>query len=91
MFNLLSGCNSVAQLATNQEKYYPHMHPTDYHYLTKLDDECQYAAARCAMGEKVCMYSKSALSGVESMNKANLAARQRTGIDIINAMILILK
>jgi hypothetical protein len=67
------------------------MHPTDYHYLTKLDEECQYAAARCAMGEKVCMYSKSALSGVESMNKANLAARQRTGIDIINAMILILK
>jgi hypothetical protein len=91
MFNLLSGCNSVAQLATNQQKYYPQMHPTDYYYLTKLDDKCQYAAARCAMGKKVCMYSKSASSGVESMNKANLAARQSTGIDIINAMILILK
>ena len=37
------------------------------------------------------MYSKSASSGVESMNKANLSARQRTVIDIINAMILIVK
>lgn len=91
LYNLLSGCNSVAELEMNQQKYYPQMHPTDYHYLTKLEDECQYAAARCAMGDNVCMYSKSSLSGVESMNRANLPARQRTGVDIINAILLILK
>ena len=74
LYNLLSGCNSVAKLEMNRQKYYPPMHPTNYHYLTKLEDECQYAAARCAMGNNVCMYSLSASSGVESMNRANLPA-----------------
>ena len=71
LYNLLCGCHSVAQLETNKAKYYPQMHPTALHYLTKLEDKCQYPAARCAMGENICMFSKSALSGVESMNRAN--------------------
>jgi hypothetical protein len=57
----------------------------------KLTDECQYPAARCAMAENICMYSKSASSGVESMNRANAIARQRTAVDVLNAMILLIK
>ncbi len=57
----------------------------------KLTDECQYPAARCAMAENICMYSKSASSGVESMNRANTIARQRTAVDVLNAMILLIK
>jgi hypothetical protein len=66
------------------------MHPTNLHYLTKLPDRSQYPAARCAVGDNICMFSKSALSGVESMNKVNQLAQQRTAVDILNAVIVIL-
>jgi hypothetical protein len=50
-----------------------------------------YPAARCAMGNNICMFSKSASSGLESMNKANQLAQQRTAVDILNAVILLIK
>ncbi len=71
MYNLLSSCNSVKQLKNNKSKYYDKMHPTNLHYLTKFPDRSQYPAARCAMGDNICMFSKLASSGVESMNKAS--------------------
>ncbi len=67
------------------------MHPTDLHYLTKLPDRSQYPAARCAMGNNICMFLKLASSGVESMSKANQLAWQRTAVDILNAVILLIK
>jgi hypothetical protein len=91
MYNLLSSCNSAKQLENNKTKYYDKMHPTNLHYLTKLPDRSQYPAARCAMGNNICMFSKSALSGVESMNKTNQLAQQRTSVDILNAVILLIK
>jgi hypothetical protein len=91
MYNLLCGCDYVAQLERNKEKYYPQMHPSALNYLTKLEDKCQYPAARCSMGDTICMYSKSASLGVESMNRANNLARQRTAVDILNALILLIK
>jgi len=67
------------------------MHLTDRHYLTKLSDETQYTVVRCAMGENICMFSKSASSGVESMNRANQLAQQKTAVDILNWIIMLLK
>lgn len=67
------------------------MHSTDMHYLQKLPDECQYPAARCNMGNGICMFGKSALSGVESMNNVNSIACQRTAVHILNDIILLLK
>ena len=67
------------------------MHPTDSFYLQRLPDELQYPAARCAMNNAVCMYGKSASSGVESMNNANQLARQKTAVDVLNAIMLLLK
>jgi hypothetical protein len=90
MYNLLSSCNSVKQLENNKAKYYNRMHPTDHHYLTKLPDRSQYPAARCAMGNNICMYSKLASSGVESINKANQLAQQRTAVDVLNAVIILI-
>ena len=43
------------------------------------------------MADNICMYSKSASAGVESMNRANAVARQRTAVDVLNAMILLIK
>jgi len=91
LYNLLCGCHSVAQLESAKTKHYPGMHPTSLRYLTKLADERQYPAARCNMADNICMYSKSASSGVESMNRANAVARQRTAVDVLNAMILVIK
>jgi hypothetical protein len=34
MYSLLCGCDSVAQLERNKEKYYPQMHPLALNYLT---------------------------------------------------------
>jgi hypothetical protein len=91
MYNLLSGCNSVEHLKYNKQKYYPDMHPTNLHYLTKLPDKVQYGAARCAMGLRICMYGKSPWLGAELMNWANNLARQKAAVDILNAAILLVK
>ena len=88
---LLGPCNLVMQLEQAKVKYLDKMYLADRHYLKKLDDECQYPAARCTMGGNICMFGKSASSGVESINGANQLARQRTAVDILNAVILLLK
>jgi len=81
----------VAQLEACKTKYYPEMHPSAVNYLAKLNDDQQYPAARCAMGDEICMYNKSASLGVKSMNQANSVARERTAVDVLNAMILHVK
>ena len=91
VYNMLSSCHNLERLERLKEKYYPHMHPTDAYYLQKLPDNVQYPAARCAMDDDICMYGKSASSGVELMNNANQVARQKTTVDVLNAVILLLK
>jgi hypothetical protein len=49
MCNLLSDCNTKVQIDGNREEFLQQMHPTGVHYLTKLKDESQYAAARCSV------------------------------------------
>ncbi len=58
------------------------MFPTDRHYFFNIAEEMQFSAARCAQGNSVCMYSKTASSGLEAMNKANEDIRHRTAMDI---------
>jgi hypothetical protein len=67
------------------------MHPTNHHYLFNIADEMKFPAARCAQGNSVCMYGKTASSCVESMNRANDDIRQRTAVDILNAALILLK
>ncbi len=51
----------------------------------------QYPAVRCAQGENICMYSRTASQTVESMNQANMSIREQTAVDPINAIILFLR
>ncbi len=67
------------------------MHPTDKHYLFRIPEEMQFPATRCAQGNSVCMYGKSASLGVEAMNRANEDIRQKTAVDILNATLILLK
>ena len=91
VYNMLISCHDLHTLGRRKTKYYEHMHPTDKYYLQRLPDEIQYPAARCAMDDGVCMYGKSASSGVESMNNANQLAQQKTAVDVLNAIMLLLK
>jgi hypothetical protein len=67
------------------------MHPTDHHYLFNIANEMQFPAARCAQSNSICMYGKSASSGVESMKRANDDIPQKTAVDILNAALILLK
>jgi len=43
------------------------------------------------MGDNICMFGKSASSGVEAMNCENKLARQKTAGDVLNGVILLMK
>ena len=88
LFCRLSACNNMQQLKAEEQKYIEQLHPTDRHYLTKVPDEKQYAAACCAMRNDICMYGRSASSGVEAMNRANKIVHEKTAVDMLNAAIL---
>jgi hypothetical protein len=75
----------------HRKKYEDKTFPTDHHYLFNIAEEMQFPAARYAQGNSVCMYGKSASSGVEAMNRANEDIRQKTAVDILNATLLLLK
>jgi hypothetical protein len=91
MYNLLVGCKSFTSLSVTRKQYVEKMHPTDNHYLFIIPEKMQFPATRCAQGNYVCMYGKSASSGVEAMNRANEDIRQKTAVDMLNATMIILK
>jgi len=91
MFNLLSDCNTVAEIQQMKEKYYPMMLQKDVMYLESVDDEEQYAAARCSMSDHVYMYQRSSSQTVEAMNSANKRMRVRGSVDVANSTMLLMK
>ena len=90
-YNLLDGCKTVAAINHHSEQKMPGLYPTNHHYLSKLPNEAQYPAARCAMSDDVYMYGLSASSGLESMNHANMPVRSVSVDDALNACILMLR
>jgi hypothetical protein len=91
MFYLLSSCGSVQNIEMLKEKYLNDMYPSDHHYLLSVPDESQFCAVRCAMTSNAQMNGKSASSGVESMNGANINVRKKTAVDALNAILVLLK
>jgi hypothetical protein len=91
MYNLLMGCKSVASLSATRKQYKEKMYPTVHHYLFNIAEEMQFPASKCVQGNSVCMYGKSASSGVETMNRANEDIHQKTAVDIFNATLILLK
>ena len=83
------------KLATNidQEKYEHagNIQDNALCYLNSIPDYQQYPAAKCALGEGFCMFQRTASSSVESRNHANQAVRERTAVDPVNAIILLLQ
>jgi len=81
----------MATLDLIREKYSSHLTANQLAYLNNTPDASQYPAARCAMGDNVFLYDHEASSGVESMNKANKPAREMAAVDVVNAIMLLLK
>jgi hypothetical protein len=67
------------------------MYPTDRHYLFNIAEEMRFPAARCAQGNSVCMYGKSASSSVEAMSRANKDIVRKQLWTILNATLILLK
>ena len=91
MYNQLFAANTVAEIAGLKAQYFGEMDQGDVAYLNRLEDERQYPAARCVMGDDICLSNHQASQGVESMNRANIPARARTAVDILNATLLIIR
>ena len=67
------------------------MYPSNLHYLLSVPNESQFCAAWCEMTSNAQMNGASASSGDESMNRANINVRQKTAVDALNAMLVLLK
>ncbi len=85
MYNILLKCNSPGSIQFLRLKYEHQMTQAHVKYLISITDEQQFPTARCAMAEMVCMYGKTASSGVKAMNRANDSIRRQTAIDTLNA------
>jgi hypothetical protein len=91
MYNILVKCSSVAAIRSLKQKYEVQMKPAHLAYLSALKDDQQYQEARCDKAHNVCMYGKTASSGVEGMNQANNNVQARTAVDMLNAALILLK
>jgi hypothetical protein len=91
MYNKLVGARSVQLLDHYKMEHFPKMDNFDLTYLNSIPDTSQYPASRCAMGENIYMYRRSASSGAESMNAAYKEVRARTAVDCLNACIILTK
>ncbi len=64
-------------------------------YLALVNDYQQFPAARVKFGldqgVEVCMFQQSSASTAESMNAAHKGVRDRTAVDPINTLLLLLK
>lgn len=84
LFNDAVQCTTAAALERVKTKMRQQLSATAMEYINKLQDSEQYPFARVQMGAR--MYGRSASSTVESMNHANKTARERTAVDIFNAI-----
>jgi hypothetical protein len=91
MYNKLMGCRTVDQIQAAKDSCFPQMARKDIVYLNKLPDTSQFPAARCNMRNDIYMYHHQASAGAESMNAANFSVRQRTSVDLNNAMLLLIE
>lgn len=90
MFEQLMDCKTIAEIKWKKDKYYRQMKQTDIDYLELVPDCEQYPAARLELMEHSAMYQRSSSQMVEAMNNANKRMRVRSGVDLVNATLLLL-
>ena len=91
LYNLLLNAKTPAAIDKLRFDHGAEMQDNALHFLGSIPDTQQFPAARCGMGNDICMYQRTAASSVESMNRANERVRDRTAVDPINSLILLIK
>jgi len=90
-YNLLLSAKTPAAIDKLRFEHGAEMQDNALRFLGSIPDTQQFPAARCGMGNDICMYQRTAASSVESMNRANERVRDRTAVDPINSLILLIK
>ena len=94
-YNLLLKCGRIETINKHKYDLATQMENKALSYIGLVPDHQQFPAARIAYGASngvnVYMYQRSSSSTAEAMNAANKAVRDRTAVDPVNAMILLLK
>jgi hypothetical protein len=82
---------TLCEIEQIKNKHAPFVNDKALKYLNAVNDTAQYPGARVAVDySHIIMYQHSASLAVESMNQANKAARDRTGVDVVCATKLLL-
>jgi hypothetical protein len=90
-YQAMLNCRTVKQIEAFKAENFKFVKASDLKYLCKLLDTSLYPAARCAMRDDIYLFHLQASSGAESMNSANFGMRQRSAVDINNAMLLLVE
>ncbi len=90
-FNQLLQCNTMDDIHRCRDKNEHRVPAHALGYLAQVGDTAQYPGACCDMGENVFMYGWMAQSGNELMNHANMHARERYGVDLVVATMIMMK
>ncbi len=90
-FNQLLQCNTLHDIERCREKHEQNIPAHALGYLARVDNNAQYPGARCEGGDDVFMYGRTASSGNESMNRANMHARKRYRVDLVVATMIMKK
>lgn len=91
VYDSLLSAKNMTVFNERKDLLYKSMDPDDKVYLMKVADDMQYPAPRCATDCGVYMLGRTSSASVESMNAANKSVRDRTGVDLVNATILLLQ
>jgi hypothetical protein len=91
LFNKLVKAHTKEKIEHIMHKHSRYVDKKALKYSNTLDDKEVYPGARCNLGGRIFMYQWSASLAVESMNRANKAARARMAVDVVSSTRLLLK
>ena len=89
-YNLLLKCKLPTTLTSLRFEHSGEIQDNALHFINSIHDHQQFPAARCALHPDACMFQRTSSSSVVSMNRTNSSIRDRTAIDPINSIILLL-
>ena len=92
MFKKLLNAKNKSDISNIKHKYSRYIDHKSLNYLNLCLDEKVYPGARCNIDGKPCyMYKRTTSSSSKSMNKANNPARERTAVDVVSSLRLLLQ
>jgi hypothetical protein len=91
LYNKLMKANTQCEIEQIKHKHAPFVNEKALKYINAVNYAAQYPGARVDVDfGHIIMYQHSASLAVESMNRANNAARDRTAVDVVCATKLFL-